>query len=304
MWFLFSILTALAWGGADLFYKKGSNSEDRFSHLKIVVMVGLVMGIHATIFYLYKDIDFHLFDMVKYLPVSFFYIVSMTVGYVGLRYLELSIASPVQNSSGAITAILLFIFFQQDIDMIHILGVIVITIGVIGIAVVEKHEEDKMMRLNQVKVDKKYQLGFMAVSFPIIYALLDGAGTFADGIYLNELKLMSEDTALLAYEYTFFICAVFVFIYLKLFKKVSFNVFKERDKGLAAILETTGQFFYVYAMGSYAIIAAPLIASYSIFSVILSRIFLKEKLTPKYYFVIAIVMIGIIILGIADADEA
>ncbi|MFG3611418.1 EamA family transporter [Rummeliibacillus sp. G93] len=304
MWFLFSILTALAWGGADLFYKKGSNSEDRFSHLKIVVMVGLVMGIHATIFYLYKDIDFHLFDMVKYLPVSFFYIVSMTVGYVGLRYLELSIASPVQNSSGAITAILLFIFFQQDIDMIHILGVIVITIGVIGIAVVEKHEEDKMMRLNQVKVDKKYQLGFMAVSFPIIYALLDGAGTFADGIYLNELKLMSEDTALLAYEYTFFICAVFVFIYLKLFKKVSFNVFKERDKGLAAILETTGQFFYVYAMGSYAIIAAPLIASYSIFSVILSRIFLKEKLTPKHYFVIAIVMIGIIILGIADADEA
>lgn len=304
MWFLFSILTALAWGGADLFYKKGSNSEDRFSHLKIVVMVGLVMGIHATIFYLYKDIDFHLFDMVKYLPVSFFYIVSMTVGYVGLRYLELSIASPVQNSSGAITAILLFIFFQQDIDMIHILGVIVITIGVIGIAVVEKHEEDKMMRLNQVKVDKKYQLGFMAVSFPIIYALLDGAGTFADGIYLDELKLMSEDTALLAYEYTFFICAVFVYIYLKLFKKVSFNVFKERDKGLAAILETTGQFFYVYAMGSYAIIAAPLIASYSIFSVILSRIFLKEKLTPKHYFVIAIVMIGIIILGIADADEA
>ncbi|GEL03439.1 EamA family transporter [Rummeliibacillus stabekisii] len=304
MWFLFSILTALAWGGADLFYKKGSNSEDRFSHLKIVVMVGLVMGIHATIFYLYKDIDFHLFDMVKYLPVSFFYIVSMTVGYVGLRYLELSISSPVQNSSGAITAILLFIFFQQDIDMIHILGVIVITIGVIGIAVVEKHEEDKMMRLNQVKVDKKYQLGFMAVSFPIIYALLDGAGTFADGIYLDELKIMSEDTALLAYEYTFFICAVFVYMYLKLIKKESFNVFKERDKGLAAILETTGQFFYVYAMGSYAIIAAPLIASYSIFSVILSRIFLKEKLSPKHYFVIAIVMIGIIILGIADADEA
>ncbi|AMW99105.1 DMT family transporter [Rummeliibacillus stabekisii] len=300
MWFLFSILTALAWGGADLFYKKGSNSEDRFSHLKIVVMVGLVMGIHATIFYLYKDIDFHLFDMVKYLPVSFFYIVSMTVGYVGLRYLELSISSPVQNSSGAITAILLFIFFQQDIDWIHILGVIVITVGVIGIAVVEKHEEDKMMRLNQVKVDKKYQLGFMAVSFPIIYALLDGAGTFADGIYLDELKLMSEDTALLAYEYTFFICAVFVYMYLKLIKKESFNVFKERDKGLAAILETTGQFFYVYAMGSYAIIAAPLIASYSIFSVILSRIFLKEKLSPKHYFVIAIVMIGIVILGVAD----
>lgn len=300
MWFLFSILTALAWGGADLFYKKGSDSNDRYSHLKIVVIVGLVMGLHATGYMLYKDIDFKPFDMVKYLPVSFFYIASMTIGYVGLRYLELSISSPVQNSSGAITAILLFIFFQQDIDWIHILGVIIITSGVMGIAIVEKQEERKIMRLNRVEVDKKYQLSFMAITFPIIYALLDGAGTFADGIYLDELKLMSEDVALLAYEYTFFICAVITFIYLKAFKKIPFNVFKERDKTCAAILETTGQFFYVYAMSAYAIIAAPLIASYSIFSVILSRIFLKEKLTAKHYMVIAIVMIGIILLGVAD----
>lgn len=300
MWFLFSILTALAWGGADLFYKRGSDSNDKYSHLKIVVIVGLVMGIHATGYMLYKGIDFKLFDMVKYLPVSFFYISSMTVGYIGLRYLELSISSPVQNSSGAITAILLFIFFKQDIDWIHILGVIIITAGVIGIAIVEKQEENKLMRLQNTVIDKKYQLGFMAVIFPIIYALLDGAGTFADGIYLDELKLMSEDAALLAYEYTFFICAAIAFIYLKAIKKVQFNVFKERDKAFAAILETTGQFFYVYAMSAYAIIAAPLIASYSIFSVILSRIFLKEKLSSKHYVVITIVMIGIILLGIAD----
>lgn len=300
MWFIFSILTALAWGGADLFYKRGSDSNDKYSHLKIVVMVGLVMGIHATGYMLYKGIDFHLIDMLKYLPVSFFYIASMTIGYVGLRYLELSIASPVENSSGAITAILLFIFFQQDLDWVHIVGVIVISAGVIGLATVEKQVEKQMPHVQNAQIDKKYQLGFMAIMFPIAYALLDGAGTFADGIYLDELKLMSEDVALLAYEYTFFICAVISFIYLKGIKKVEFPIFKERDKALAAILETTGQFFYVYAMSAYAIIAAPLIASYSIFSVILSRIFLKEKLTPKHYLVISIVMIGIAILGVAD----
>lgn len=300
MWFIFSILTALAWGGADLFYKRGSDRNDKYSHLKIVVMVGLVMGLHATGYMLYKGIDFHLIDMIKYLPVSFFYIASMTIGYVGLRYLELSIASPVENSSGAITAILLFIFFKQDLDWVHIVGVIIISAGVIGLAVVERQVEQQVLRLKNTQIDKKYQLGFMAIMFPIAYALLDGAGTFADGIYLDELKLMSEDVALLAYEYTFFICAVISFIYLKGIKKVEFPIFKERDKALAAILETTGQFFYVYAMSAYAIIAAPLVASYSIFSVILSRIFLKEKLTPKHYFVITIVMIGIAILGVAD----
>ena len=40
-----------------------------------------------------------------------------------------------------------------------------------------------------------------------------------------------------------------------------------------------------------------MIASYSIVSVILGRIFLKEKLTKKQYLFIAIVMTGVFILG-------
>ncbi|MNN89278.1 EamA-like transporter family protein [compost metagenome] len=83
-------------------------------------------------------------------------------------------------------------------------------------------------------------------------------------------------------------------------KKQRFNLFQERVKGYAAVFETIGQFFYVFAMSSNAIIAAPLIASYSIFSVILSRIFLKERLNKAQYAVVIAVIIGIALLGIAD----
>ncbi|MEG1568901.1 MAG: EamA family transporter, partial [Oscillospiraceae bacterium] len=62
--------------------------------------------------------------------------------------------------------------------------------------------------------------------------------------------------------------------------------------------ETAGQFTYIFAISSNTIVAAPAIASYSIFSVILSRVFLKEKLSKKHYVVIAIVLVGIAILGI------
>lgn len=300
MWFLFSILTALSWGGADLFYKKGSDSNDKYSHLKIVTMVGLVMGIHACTYMLLKGITFEPFDLIKYLPVSGFYILSMTIGYIGLRYIELSIASPVQNSSGAVTAILLFIFFPRELGIYHIIGVIIISLGVVGLAILEKRAETAALKASNVQIDKKYQIGFLAITFPILYCIFDGLGTFADGIYLDELSLIGEDAALLAYEFTFFICAALAFIYLKGFKKVQFNIFKERDKGIAAVLETTGQFFYVFAMAKNAIIVAPLIASYSIFSVILSRIFLKEKLSKQHYVVIVFVMIGIALLGLAD----
>lgn len=300
MWFVFSLITALAWGGADLFYKKGTDPNDKFSHLKIVIMVGFVMGLHAMIYMSLKGITFDPIDIIKYLPVSSMYILSMTIGYIGLRYIELSIASPIQNSSGAVTAILLFIFFTHDLGIVEILGIVIITIGVIGIAILEKKAETEALKASAIKIDKKYQIGFLAITFPLLYCLIDGLGTFADGIYLDEMKLISEDAALLAYEFTFLICALVAFIFLKFIKKETIHIFRERDKGFAAILETGGQFFYVFAMSGNAIIAAPLIASYSIFSVILSRIFLKEKLSQKHYAVICVVILGIVLLGIAD----
>ena len=75
---------------------------------------------------------------------------------------------------------------------------------------------------------------------------------------------------------------------------------KERNRGAAAIFETTGQFFYVFAMSRNAIIVAPLIASYSVFSVLLSRIFLKEKLTQKQYLIVVAVMSGIALLALSE----
>ena len=299
MWFIFSILAALSWGGANLFYKKGTDSNDKHSHLKIVIMVGLVMGIHAVAYMLIKGIVFDPFDMIRYLPVSALYILSMTIGFIGLRYIELSIAAPVQNSSGAVTAILLFIFFPRELSVLSIAGVIIITIGVFGLAIMEKKAETIALKAKNILVEKKYQIGFLAITFPILYALIDGLGSFADGIYLDELELIGEDAALLAYEFTFLICAVLAYFYLRLIKKEKFAIFKDKDKGYAAILETTGQFFYVFAMAGNAIIAAPLIAAHGIFSVILSRVFLKEILNNKQYAFIVVVMVGIILLGIA-----
>src|SRR5699024_3430152 len=294
MWFIFSLLTAFAWGAANLFYKKGSNTEDTYSHLKIVTMVGLAMGVHAVIYMVIKDISFDPFHMIRYFPVSFMYILSMTLGYVGLRYIELSIAAPVQNSSGAASAILLFIFFPREMGLVDISGIIIVTIGVIGLAIFEKQQESFVLKQGNNLIPKKYQLSVLAITFPILYALIDGLGTFLDGVYLDEMGFISEDNALLAYEFTFFIGGVFSYMYVRFIKKETFHIFKERDKGFAALLETGGQFFYVFAMAGNAIIAAPLIAAHGIFSVILSRIFLKEIMSKRQYLMIVIVMIGII----------
>jgi drug/metabolite transporter (DMT)-like permease len=287
--------TTLAWGGADLFYKKGTDSKDKYSHIKIAIIVGLVMGVHATIYLLVKGLTIDPMDMIKYLPVSGLYILSMVIGYVGLRYLDLSISSPVQNASGVVVTILCVIFFRSPVSTLEIISIVLITAGVIGIAVLDKGR----VNLKIGGPDRKYTISFFAIIFPLLYCLLDGLGTFADAIYLDELELIGEDAALIAYEYTFFIVAVVLWIFLAI-KKVPFKIYKEKDKGLAAVLETAGQFFYVFAMAANAVIAAPLIAAYSVFSVIFSRLFLKEKLKWSQYIVIAVVLAGITLMGVAE----
>jgi drug/metabolite transporter (DMT)-like permease len=151
----------------------------------------------------------------------------------------------------------------------------------------------------QIKSDpsmRKYMYGAMAFIFPLLYCVLDGIGTFADALYLQHY--MEEQEALLSYEFTFLIVALIALPYVKFIKKTKFFYHEEKWKALGAVAETIGQFTYVFALAGNAILAAPMIASFCVMSVILSRIFLKEKLAPKQYLAIFVVVIGIIILGI------
>jgi drug/metabolite transporter (DMT)-like permease len=109
------------------------------------------------------------------------------------------------------------------------------------------------------------------------------------------MKLIDEDSALLSYEFTFFIYAIINYVYLS-FKADKLIYKKDSSKLIAAVLETAGQFFYVFAMADDSVIGATVIGSYFILSLILSRVFLKEKLNNTKYLGIAITSIGIIIL--------
>ena len=46
--------------------------------------------------------------------------------------------------------------------------------------------------------------------------------------------------------------------------------------------------------------SAPIISSYCVASMLWSRVILKEKLSKKHYACIALVIVGIVIMGILD----
>ena len=338
-WFVFTLICMLGWGFADLFYKMSNREGDRYSHLKTAVWVGMMMGIFSLLFIvltlckepltaligenaanavtaetLFTPETSIFGSAVKYLPASLCYIISMVIGYAGMRYLEVSIVSPVQNASGAFSAVVMFIFFTvtgsigsfwEEFTVLQVVGTLFIVGGVVALAIVEQRLAKNEIEHNLKPEERKYRYGALALLFPILYCVFDTIGTAADGIILNEDTGLGlgEIDVLILYGLTFFLAGVAAWIFLLIKNKQPYNPFTKdeiRTKGAAALFEQIGQIFYVYALADNPIVAAPMVASYCIVSAILSRIFLKEKLRASQYACIGAVVVGIVMMGIAD----
>ena len=302
-WLFFSIATALLWGTAELFYKKGARPDEKYSHLKICVWVGVVMGAHAIFTLLTKDIGYDPVNLLIYLPVSLLYIISMAFSYFGMRFLEESISDPIENTSGAICSLLCVLLLKETLSPLSVAAIAIIVVGVLGVGFLENSGD------TQRKKNLGKKLAVIAFCMPFLYALLDAFGSFVDIFYLDDFATTPlihvteetiEDVANTSYELTFALFALGLFLFMKA-KKVKFGpVPQHKDKILAAIFETAGQFTYVYALSGNGAIAAPIISSVCIVSLLLSRIFLKEKLSWKTYVFIAIVIFGILLLAVSE----
>ena len=300
MWFWFAIITLLCWSGSDFFSKIGCrDAKDKFSHLKMVVAVGLIMGLHAAYEIFIDGVAISWSVIWTYLPVSLLYILSMAMGYIGLRYIELSISSPICNASGALVAIIAIVSGTADaMAPMQYVAIALAAVGVIGLGFVEAHEDDELRAARQDASNFKYAKSWLALALPIAYCILDAAGTFADDLVLETLN---EDSANVAYELTFLAAGIVCFIYTVIVKKQRLVPKMEAPKYVGAIVETIGQLFYIYALASgESALAAPIISSYCVASVLWSRLFLKEKLSWKHYACIATTVLGIIIMGVYD----
>ncbi len=318
MYYIFSILALLCWSGSDLFSKKGTKEQDKNSHWKVVFAVGLIMGIHflitlvggalidgsvgvenvpkmvASLFYT----DFKPIDFINYLPVAGLYILAMVLGYIGLRYIELSISSPICNSSGALAFLLclmLGIFSKDEITTTTVVGISMITVGIVALGFVEQREDEEIKKARQEMANRKYTKSILAFLLPILYLVIDALGTAGDELIFAKTDI-TDYAANSAFELTFLCLAIFAFIWLKLVKKDT--VFKgNRTLFLGGFCETVGQIFYMAVLFSDFSAGMVIISAYCAISVLWSRIFLKEKMSWKHYAVIALVIAGIVILG-------
>lgn len=303
MWLMFTLITTLLWGLAELFYKKGSHENAKYDHLRVCVLVGAVMGIHAVFTLLTSDLLYDPRNLIAYLPVSLCYILSMACSFFGIRFIEESLADPIENTAGAMCSLLCVIFLGERIAPSVWIAITIIVIGIIGVSRME----------GSADVNRKKRLGkrlaIVAFAMPFCYAIIDALGSFLDIFFLEMetsplIGVTEESIELVAnvsYELTFAIIGLILFVFMR-WQQVRFELPNQKDKALAAVCETAGQLTYVYAMSGNGAIAAPILSSVCVVSLILSRIFLKEKLTKKQYLFIGIIIVGILMLAVLEGE--
>jgi drug/metabolite transporter (DMT)-like permease len=309
-WFWTALIATLSWGFADLFYKSGADPEDRRSHLKTTMAVGIAFGLHAAYTLIFGDIGFDWRNLIRYAPVSAMYILSMAIGYLGLRYLELSIVSPVENCSGALAALLGIVILREMPESAFTwIGIVCCCVGVFLLGLFEKGRDAGDLARQD---GRKFRTGLGAFLLPLAYCVIDTLGTFLDDPcldiestwLLNVTEDTIEDVGNTAYELTFLLVAVIILVYLLATRKKTQArrpaLRYPGARALAAVFETVGQYAYAHVIGGSAAVTAPMVGSYCVVSVVLSRLILKEKLPAKQYISIFITFAGILLLGLAE----
>ena len=301
MWLLFAVMTVLFWGSSDVIFKSVTN-EKRADEFKLLALNGIVYGVVCLIYWAVMRVEISWDILLKYLPIAAIYISSMLFYYKMMPRIKISLASPIANSSCLLTTLLCVFVLKQTVEPVQAVAILLIVAALAALSFDKSEQAEKANA-------RDYLVG---IGFAMLYFILDGVGSFLDDTILGENdsafaeKLfggtLPENAVIIAYGIFYLVVGIVALIIAA--KKsgkeaLNFSFVKEPKILFGCLLETAGQFTYIftYAAGDAAI-ASPFIASFAMVSVVLSHIFLKERLKLKQYIAVAMILAGMFALSI------
>lgn len=308
---IFSLISVLSWAASDTLIKSYTFDE-KYAEVKFLIWNALSWVVATAILMLFFpwEIDFENFGRVLLVatPGSVFYGLSCFFLCLSMNYLECSISSTVVQISGGISviAIVLFYLFSGQISsvfemlgIIDIAGTLAIIIGMILLYKLLDKEDKEDLRPK-----KEHKWGAFILIIPILGGLFDSLSTIQETLLLSGdfdySYTVAEDLFVMTLYYIIAAFGAEIFLFKK--EKKLYNPFRKGQMKLliSAAGDVSGAFFSTYALEQNPVIAIPVTSSYCAFTVLFSRLFIKEKLTPRKYLYVFIVIAGIIMLGFGE----
>lgn len=311
-WLVLTLMSLIAWALVDILSKYVSTEKDPDAYLELIIVVGLFLL--PTLFSSVQESESGMsvlniiWTYKIWIIVPLCYILDLWGSFFPLKYLEISIVSPIVNTAGVVSVAVLLVYYfaTGSIDSIWevlnvrtLVGMIIITAALIALGYVEEKKAGKSFS-NRPK-EKWYSFGAAMLIIPLAAALFEGLEGILAGIVLDPERGfgVGENDYWILYSVVCVTSAVFIWIYLFIKNKKPYNPFRlcEWPKFAVAILEVVGESWWLSAMADEPLIVAFLSCTYCVFTVVLSRILLKEKMTKAQYICVALVISGIIIVG-------
>ena len=249
-------------------------------------------------------------DNLYLIPLCVFYAIALLFGLLGKKHLAASVVSPLENIDGAMAAVILYFFFlftdrshiTDSVSVVDMIGTVAIIVGVVFLGI----QEHKLFRqeINFEERKKRHRLGALALIFPFLYNLVDVISIVATSITVSEETAVAiPDIDFFFFESLgFFVVAILLWFYMSIVKNYRYNPFEKTElvRCGAATGETLGAMTYIFAVGINPILTVPISSAYCFVTIVLARVFLKERLTRKQNLSLALLVIGIALLGISE----
>lgn len=309
-WFLLVLPCILCWSAADLFNKKGSDPEDKLSHLKFLVWLGLVLGGLSVLLLPLSESQTSVFNLIykyrDYMPFALSYVLALMCGIIGARYLDISVVSPLENIDGAIAGAVLFVYLAvtgtidditRQFTWLDPIGFLLIVVGTVLLGAQEQQAK-------AAGSSSRNKLGAVAFIFPFIYNIFDAASMVLEGALFqaDNGEAVGEFDFLILEGTAFFVMGVAAWFYLLLVKKTIYNPFRRGElvKAGAALTEGVGNILFTLAIAKNPVLTPPVTSTYFIVTILGAKLFLKEKITKRQYFWIFVLSLGLVMLGISE----
>ena len=280
------LLSMLGWGTSDFLAAKSSR---KIGFTLTLFWTQTVSFLIALIYFFVNFQILNIANIPKFiisLAISgFLYMIATLAFYKGLKEGQVSLVSPIGASWVMITIILSVIFLKEVLQTNQIIAIILIILGIVLVSA----DVGGILRIKKLTSFAGIKEGLIAM--------------FGWGL---SLFLVIPASKGLGWFLPVFLLRLFTILFLAsyiLFSKQSFKI--NFQPPLLALILPIGLLdmiaFFAYSFGvggGYTSIVAPIAASFPIVTIILARIFFKEKFILTQVFGIVSVIIGLILISI------
>lgn len=317
MWIFWSLLSILFFSLSGIFEKKGSRLEEECTELKFLVWFGIfsiaVAGFIQT--FGLRELDSNLFEFLKENPAillcPLFYMLSLLFLFISLKFIPLSINVPITSTNGIYCfagAIILYAALgrfqevREEVTFIKIVLVLVVTLTIAVSSILYNRFVQKNYEDNEYEALKKKSPLFVAVGivFAVVSALCDASDSVVT-YYILEEVCGSLDYIFIYYLISGII-AVFAYIVLIMKTGKLYNpfAFSENSRIAGSGLDCLGTVAANLGVALNPFFADPLISTYFIFTILFSRIIMREKFDKRQYLCVAVILICVVIFALLD----